>query len=136
VISCNVNATSGSQKWVSVVIKYVRALKNDVKIAQTLDRLLASPLTTPSQLEVCSDVMAFLRSNLRHRPGWRLSVMRTASRACSKFMIEHMRETLIATGARVASLGDEDCLKSMQLAGIMIVRLAGFTSPPLFSSQW
>jgi hypothetical protein len=45
-----------------------------------------------------------------------------------KFMIEHLRETLIATGARVASLGDEDCRTSMQLAGIMIVRLAGFTS--------
>jgi hypothetical protein len=45
-----------------------------------------------------------------------------------KFMIEHLRETLIATGARVAALGEDDFRTSMQLAGIMIVRLAGFTS--------
>ena len=47
---------------------YVRAVKNDVKIAQTLTRLWASPLTAPSQPDVCSAVMAFFRSNLRHRP--------------------------------------------------------------------
>ena len=45
-----------------------------------------------------------------------------------KFMMEHLRETLISTGARVAALGGDDFRTSMQLAGIMIVRLAGFTS--------
>jgi hypothetical protein len=43
-------------------------------------------------------------------------------------MMEHLRETLISTGARVAALGGDDFRTSMQLAGIMIVRLAGFTS--------
>jgi len=45
-----------------------------------------------------------------------------------KFMFEHVRETLEATGARVAPLGGEDVRKSLQLASVMLVRLAGFLS--------
>jgi hypothetical protein len=45
-----------------------------------------------------------------------------------KFMFEHVRETLEATGARVTPLGGEDVRKSLQLASVMLVRLAGFLS--------
>ena len=45
-----------------------------------------------------------------------------------KFMIEHVRETLVETGAKVAPVVDEDVRKSLQLASMMLVRLAGFVS--------
>jgi hypothetical protein len=57
-----------------------------------------------------------------------LQMTEKATMTVVKFMIEHLRETLVSTGARVAALGEDDFRTSMQLAGIMIVRLAGFTS--------
>ena len=43
-------------------------------------------------------------------------------------MIEHVRETLVETGAKVAPVADEDVRRSLQLASMMLVRLAGFVS--------
>ena len=100
VMSCNVNATSGSQKWVSVVIRYVRALKNEVKMAQTLDRPLASPFTTPSQLDVCSAVMAFLRSNLRQRPYQQAFASSVVSRLSRRIRRRHSCCNTCSTPAR------------------------------------
>ena len=45
-----------------------------------------------------------------------------------RFMIEHVRETLVETGAKVAPVADEDVRRSLQLASMMLVRLAGFVS--------
>ena len=45
-----------------------------------------------------------------------------------KFMIEHVRETLVETGAKVAHVADEDVRRNLQLASMMLVRLAGFVS--------
>ena len=43
-------------------------------------------------------------------------------------MIEHVRETLVETGAKVAHVADEDVRRNLQLASMMLVRLAGFVS--------
>ena len=88
-MSCNVNDTLESQWCVSVVITYVRARKNEVKIAHTLERLCESPLTAPSQLDVCSAVIAFFRSNLRQRPNQQALANSVASRLSRRMSRRH-----------------------------------------------
>ena len=79
---------------------YVRAVKNDVKIAQTLTRLWASPLTAPSQPDVCSAVMAFFRSNLRHRPYQQAFASSVASRLSRRISRRHSCCSTCSTPAR------------------------------------